>query len=133
MHTSGSRTLPACAASRNRPIALPGELVCGRVYRVHAVEERYDTSGSTDSDKLTETFHNLKVLSKCLHAVSTRGETFTTIEVQCPQKRSNQFLRLKIYTVAQGNALPVRTFRQMYGYIEPKKILTPIGQTTLTA
>ena len=61
------------------------------------------------------------------------GEAFTTIEVQCPQKRSNQFIRLKIDTGAQGNALPVRTFRQMYGDIEPKKILTPIGQTTLTA
>ena len=104
-----------------------------RGHRVHAVEERYDTSGSTDSDEFTETFHNLKVSSKCLHAVSTRGEAFTTIEVQCPQKRSNQFLRLKIDRGAQGNALPVRTFRQMYGDIEPKKILTPIGQTTLTA
>ena len=55
---------------------------------MHSVEERYDTSGSTDSDEFTETFHNLKVSSKCLHAVSTRGEAFTTIEVQCPQKRS---------------------------------------------
>ena len=63
---------------------------------MHAVEERYDTSGSTDSDEFTETFHNLKVSSKCLHVVSTRGEALTTIEVQCPQKRSNQFLRLKI-------------------------------------
>ena len=31
---------------------------------MHAVEERYDTSGSTDSDEFTETFHNLKVSSK---------------------------------------------------------------------
>ena len=80
-----------------------------------------------------QTFHNLKMSSKCLHAVSTRGELFTTIKVQCPQKRSNRFLRLKIDTGAQGNALPVRTFRQMCGDIERKKILTPIGQTTLTA
>ena len=65
--------------------------------------------------------------------MSTRGEAFTTIEVQCPQKRSNQFLKLKIDTGAQGNALPVRIFRQMYSDIEPKKILTPIGRTTLTA
>ena len=102
---------------------------------MHAVEERYDTSGSIDSDEFTDTFQNLKVSSrpKCLNAGSTRGEAFTTIEVQCPQKRSNQFLRLKLDTGAQGNALPVRTFRQMYGDIEPKKILTPIGQTTLTA
>ena len=42
---------------------------------MHAVDEKYDTS-----DEFTETFHNLKVSSKCLHAVSTR----------------NQFLRLKI-------------------------------------
>ena len=32
MRTRGSRALPTCAASRNRPIALPGELVCGRLY-----------------------------------------------------------------------------------------------------
>ena len=32
MRTRGSRELPTCAASRNRPIALPGELVCGRLY-----------------------------------------------------------------------------------------------------
>ena len=31
MRTRGSRGLPTCAASRNRPIALPGELVCGRL------------------------------------------------------------------------------------------------------
>ena len=93
---------------------------------MHAVEKRYDTSGSTDSDEFTETFRNLKVSSECLHAVSRQGEAFTTIEVQCSQKRSNQFLRLKIDTGAQGSALPVRTFRQMYGDIELKKILTPI-------
>ena len=52
-----------------------------RGHKVHAVEERYDTSGSTDSDEFTETFHNLIVSRKCLHAVSTRGEAFTTIEV----------------------------------------------------
>ena len=50
-----------------------------------------------------------------------------------PTERSNQFLRLKIDTGAQGNALSVRTFRQRYCDIEPKKIITPIGQTTLTA
>ena len=92
------------------------------------MEERYDTSGSTDSDEFTETFHNLKVSSKCLHAVSTRGEAFTTIEVQCPQKTSNQFLVLNIDTGAQGNALPVRTFRQMYGDIEPNKSSHPLGR-----
>ena len=32
MRTRGFRALPTCAASRNRPIALPGELVCGRLY-----------------------------------------------------------------------------------------------------
>ena len=31
MRTRGFRALPMCAASRNRPIALPGELVCGRL------------------------------------------------------------------------------------------------------
>ena len=31
MRTRGFRALPTCAASRNRPIALPGELVCGRL------------------------------------------------------------------------------------------------------
>ena len=33
MRTRGSRALPTCAASRNRPIALPGELVCRRLYK----------------------------------------------------------------------------------------------------
>ena len=50
-----------------------------RGHREHAVEERDDTPGSTDSDEFTETFHNLTVSSKCLHAVSTRIEAFTTI------------------------------------------------------
>ena len=33
IRTRGSRALPTCATSRNRPIALPGELVCGRLTR----------------------------------------------------------------------------------------------------
>ena len=35
------------------------------------MEERYDTSGSTDSMSFTETFHNLKVSSKTLRSVDT--------------------------------------------------------------
>ena len=51
---------------------------------MHAVEERYDTSGSTNSDEFTETLHNLKVSSKCLRAVSTRGEAFMPTEDKHP-------------------------------------------------
>ena len=36
MRTRGSWTLPTCAANRNRPIALPGELVCGRLKRTNS-------------------------------------------------------------------------------------------------
>ena len=50
-----------------------------------------------------------------------------------PQLKHTKSLRLKIDTGAQGNALPIRTFKQMYGNTEPTKMLTPIGQTTLTA
>ena len=75
---------------------------------MHAVEERYDTSGLTDSDEFTETFHNLKVSSKCLYAVSTRREAFTTIEVQCPQKRrkeGNLFWQVYIYKMKYSTIL----------------------------
>ena len=85
------------------------------------MEERSDTPGSTNSDEFTETLHNLKV---AIVLQCRRGE-----KPSCPQKISTQFIRLKLYTGAQGNALPVRPFRQMYGDIEPKEILTP----TLTA
>ena len=99
-------------------------------------ERRDDTSSSTDTDEFTETFNNVEVTqvsNKYLHAVSTRGDAFTTVDIRCPQMKHAKSLRLKIDTGAQGNALPIRTFKQMYGNTEPTKILTPIGQTTLTA
>ena len=105
--------------------------------KVHAMKERRDdTSSSTDTDEFTETFNNVEVTqvsNKCLHAVSTRGDAFTTVDIRCPQMKHTKSLRLKIDTGAQDNALPIRTFKQMYGNTEPTKIITPIGQTTLTA
>ena len=104
---------------------------------MHAMKGRcVDTSRSTDTDQFTQTFNNVEVTqvsNKCLHAVSTRGDAFTTVDIRCPQMKHTRYLRLKIDTGAQGNALPIRTFKQMYGNTEPTKILTPIGQTTLTA
>ena len=42
-------------------------------------------------------------------------------------------MRLKLDIGAQGNTLPIRTFKQMYGEADPKKVLEPIGRTRLTS
>ncbi len=51
MRTRGSRALPTCAASRNRPIALPGELVCGRLNQRNAAIWRGRMAQRDPSDK----------------------------------------------------------------------------------
>ena len=51
---------------------------------MHAMKERRDdTPSATDTDEFTETFNNVEVTqvsNKCLHAVSTRGDAFTTVD-----------------------------------------------------
>ena len=99
--------------------------------KVHNMEANYDDDTSSETDM--EEFHNIKMSNKCIDTISTRDEAFTTVDVRCPGRKSVKLLRLKIDTGAQGNALPIRTFRQMYGNIDTRKILTPTGQTKLTA
>ena len=80
MRTRGSRALPTCAASRNRPIALPGELVCGRLNRASSHD-------------------------RCLHGLC-RG---TWTKVQCVQTQLDHqkkaTLHLRSNTTAEWNHL----------------------------
>ena len=96
--------------------------------KVHNMEANYDDDSSSITDM--EEFHNIKMSNKCLGAIATRDEAFTTVNVSCSGRKPHKLLRLKIDTEAQGNALPIR---QMYGNIDTRKILTPIGQTKFTA
>ena len=92
-----------------------------------------DESNSTDSDRYIESFYSIKMSNKCLDAISKRDEAFTTIQIKGPKLDGTKSLRLKLDTGAQGNALPIRTFKQMYGDTDPEELLDPTGNTTLTA
>ncbi|KAI0218502.1 hypothetical protein LSAT2_029813 [Lamellibrachia satsuma] len=83
---------------------------------------------SRDPDRTRKENHNIKTSNKCPDGIATRDEVFTAVDVRCPGRKSVKLLRLKIDTGAQGNTLPIRTLRQMYGNIDTRKILTPIGQ-----
>ena len=106
---------------------------------VHTVtaHENETPGGSDTSDpgNYSESFYCIKMSDKCFDAISrsTRDEAYTTIGIKCPGLDGTKGLRLKLDIGAQGNALPVRTFKQMFGDIDPDDVLSPVGQTKLTA
>ena len=108
-----------------------------RQRRMNAVETYQATNTgdeSADSDtEFTENFCSVRMSSKCLDSTRVRDEAFTTITVSCPGIRGTREMRLKLDIGAQGNTLPIRTFKQMYGEADPKKVLEPIGRTRLTS
>ena len=69
---------------------------------------------------------------KCLNAIST-GKTPTNITVRILKLPGTHKLKVKLDTGANANALPMRTFWQMYGDMEPSRILNSTSKAKLTA
>ena len=57
----------------------------------------------------------------CIRISSVRNEVFTTLDVICPRKKGIRKIRLKVDTGAAGNTLPLRTYKQMYKTLPPKR------------
>ena len=79
-----------------------------------------DESNSTDSDGYNESFYSIKMSNKCLDAISKHDEAFTTIQIKGPKLDGTKSLRLKLDIGAQGNVLPICTFKQTYGDTDPE-------------
>ena len=58
-------------------------------------------------------FHTVSLSDKCFDAI-TSDTAFTDLDIKLPQKPGQYKLQVKIDTGANANALPLRTFRQMY-------------------
>ena len=56
------------------------------------MEANYDDDSSSETD--VEEFHNIKMSNKCLDTIATRDETFTTVNVRYPGRKSVKLLRL---------------------------------------
>lgn len=65
---------------------------------------------------------------------STRSTTaFTGLKVKVPMLDGQHGMRVKMDSGANANALPLRTFRQMYGKTDPATILKPLKRGKLTS
>uniref|UniRef100_A0A8C9SGK0 Gypsy retrotransposon integrase-like protein 1 n=1 Tax=Scleropages formosus TaxID=113540 RepID=A0A8C9SGK0_SCLFO len=124
-----------CNERRNRPEKRDGRRKKG-AKKVDAVGASNDCSKATDDsfesseDEFAEKFHSIDIHSTEVH---TRDEAYTTIKIKYPGCNKSKLMKLKIDPGAQGNALPLRTFRQMYGNIDPTEVLKPTGMTKLTS
>ena len=86
--------------------------------RIHAVDQPLENESSEDEDAYTSNtprsrFHTVSLSDKCFDAI-TSDTAFTDLDIKLPQKPGQYTLQVKIDTGANANALPLRTFRQMY-------------------
>ena len=86
--------------------------------RIHAVDQPSENESSEDEDAYTSNtprsrFHTLSLSDKCFDAI-TSDTAFTDLDIKLPQKPGQYKLQVKIDTGANANALPLRTFQQMY-------------------
>ena len=62
----------------------------------------------------------------------TSGKALTKIPIKIPEVTGKCLLKVKLDTGANANALPLRTYRQMYGDQKPSNLLSP-STTRLTS
>ena len=86
-------------------------------------QHRDDAKGSRRRDRR---FHDLEPVASyaseedstepydCIRISSVRYEVFTTLDVICPRKKGMRKITLKVDSGAEGNTLPLRTYKQMY-------------------
>ena len=100
--------------------------------KVHAVQnEASSTSDDSDSgDEPIKAFYAVTLGD--LDAVE-QDKAFTNLHVKIPHVKGKHTLKVKLDTGANANALPLRTFRQMYGDRDPHEILTPTTKAKLTS
>lgn len=78
-----------------------------------------DSSDTVEECAYQKQFHSITISEKCMHSIDSkppREEAYTILNVKPPDLPDyGHTLRIKIDTGASGNALPLRTFKQMYG------------------
>ena len=78
-----------------------------------------DSSDTIEECTYQKQFHSITISEQCLHSIDNRPpreEVYTILNVKPPGLPDHgHTLRIKIDTGASGNALPLRTFKQMYG------------------
>ena len=85
-------------------------------------ESHVDAIGDNDAGEectYQKQFHSVIISEKCMHSIDSdtpREEVYTILNVKPPDLTNcGHTLRVKVDTGASGNALPLRTFKQMYG------------------
>ena len=70
---------------------------------------RNDTEQARD-----ESFFQMNYDIITVHNVDKREAAYATVNIKLPDRISNDMLRVKVDTGAEGNVLPLRTFRAMF-------------------
>ena len=84
-----------------------------------------------ESESAARGFHEIHLSTVNAHSASDKA--FTKLAIKVPKLKGEHTLRVKIDTGANANALPLRTFRQMFGNKDPSTLLSPIKNEKLTA
>lgn len=79
-----------------------------------------DILSRNNSQELNEQFENLTFSTINTPSQTQRDEAFAYINIKLPNRNGTHRLRIKVDTGAQGNTLPISTFRRMF----PEKLTT---------
>ena len=72
-------------------------------------------------------FNAITIHGPCIDAM-TSDKAYTKIDIKVPGINGQHTLQVKIDTGANANALPIRTFQQMFGETNPTSILKPSNE-----
>ena len=98
--------------------------------KVHAVQNDTSDDNSDSGEEPTQGFYALTLTD--IDSME-QDKAFTNLDVKLPHIKGKHSLKVKLDTGANANALPLRTFRQMYGDHDPGEILTPTTRAKLTS
>ena len=85
-----------------------------------------------EDDETVLGFLEVIVSTSTIDSVAT-DTAYAVLDVQVPRLRGQHTLKVKLDSGACANALPTRTFRQMYGDINPATVLKPVDTATLSS
>lgn len=100
--------------------------------RMDALEQPSEDDEREDESTYISKFHAVSLSDKCLDAV-TSDTAHTNLDIKLPQIPGLCQLKVKLDTGANANALPLRTFRQMYPNTSVEEVAHAHAGTKLTS
>ena len=100
----------------------------------HAVDIQHCSNDENNTSATSSEINYYAIqISNLALKPSSPNEVYTTLSVKYVKPCVNGPLRLKVGTGSDGNTLPLRTYKQMFGTIPTQNILTPEPHVKLTS